>query len=70
MDVKATVNKFIIDELEENRVPRKQTRNTMQLSGSTQKTYRGVNQLILQIVKHRKEFGSNKRVTFKQVEQL
>ena len=33
MDVKATVNKFIIDELEEGNVPRKKTRNTIQVSG-------------------------------------
>jgi antirestriction protein ArdC len=70
MDVKATVNKFIIDELEQGNVPRKQTRNTMQVSGSTQKEYKGMNQLFLQVVKMRKQFTSNRRLTFKQVQQL
>ena len=50
MDVKSTANKFIIDELEEGNVPRKKTRNTMQLSGSTLKEYKGFNQLLLQVI--------------------
>jgi antirestriction protein ArdC len=70
MDVKTTVNQFIIDELEEGNVPRKKTRNTIQFSGSTQNEYRGFNQLLLQVVKIKKQFESNRRVTFKQVEQL
>lgn len=32
MDVKATVNKFIIDELEEGNVARRKTWNTIQVS--------------------------------------
>ncbi len=70
MDVKSTVNTFIIEELEQGNVPRKQTRNTMQVSGSTQKAYKGMNQLFLQVVKMRKQFSSNRWVTFVQVQEL
>ena len=42
----------------------------MQISGSTQREYKGLNQLFLQVVKMKKHFESNRRVTYKQVEQL
>lgn len=70
MDVKATVNKFIIDELEEGNVPRRKTRNTIQISGSTQKEYKGFNQLLLQVIKLKKQFDSNRRLTFNQIKDL
>ena len=67
--VKQRINQVIIDELENGDVPRKKTRNTIQI-GSNDRPYTGINQLILQISKTKNAYGLNRRMTFSQIKKM
>lgn len=70
LSIKETINAIVLDQLEKGVVSRRQTRNSIQVSWSTGKPYGGINQLVLQIQKMKYQFGTNRRLTFRAINQL
>ena len=65
MNIKETITQTILERMEQGEIPWRMTWNTIQQSMKG-KPYRWVNQLILQVIRLKKEFKSSQRITFKQ----
>ena len=70
LSIKETVNSIVLEQLEKGITPRRQTRNSIQISGTSGRPYGWINQLILQIQKMKYQFGSNRRLTFRAINQI
>jgi len=69
-EIKTRVNSIILGQLEKGEIPWKKRWNTLQISGTTGQPYRGINQLVLQVIGTEKKFTTNRRLTFRMVNQM
>ncbi len=70
LSIKETVNAIVLEQLEKGITPRRQTWNSIQISGTSGRPYGWINQLILQIQKMKNQYGSNRRLTFRAINQI
>lgn len=68
--IREKVNNIILEQLENGEAPRRKSRNSVQISGTTGKPYSWRNQLITQILKMEHEYWTNRRLTFNGIKNL